>query len=105
MRALVHQARSLRALLSLFPVPYSLFPIRYSLFLRQPGVVVLPVLDAHRFAADVKRLERVDHHGELVDRWYTQMLRVPRQRLIALVRLGEKIVGYLPTGNPTRRGE
>jgi len=52
-----------------------------------------------------KRLKEMLAFTELVDRWYTQMLRVPRQRLIALVRLGEKIVGYLPTGNPTRRGE
>jgi len=52
-----------------------------------------------------KRLKEMLAFTELVDRWYTQMLRVPRQRLMALVRLGEKIVGYLPTGNPTRRGE
>jgi hypothetical protein len=35
---------------------------------------------------------------ELVDRWYTQMLNVPRPRLIALVKLGEKIVSFLPAG-------
>jgi len=52
-----------------------------------------------------KRLKEMLAFTELVDRWYTQMLRVPRQRLIALVRLGEKIVGYLPAGNPTRRGD
>ena len=36
---------------------------------------------------------------ELVDRWYTQMLSVPRPRLIALIRLGEKIVSFLPGKN------
>jgi hypothetical protein len=35
---------------------------------------------------------------ELVDRWYTQMLRVPRPRLVALIKLGEKIVSFLPVG-------
>jgi len=35
---------------------------------------------------------------ELVDRWYTQMLRVPRPRLVALIKLGEKIVSVLPVG-------
>jgi hypothetical protein len=34
----------------------------------------------------------------LVDRWYTQMLMVPRPKLIALIRLGEKIVSILPMG-------
>ena len=35
---------------------------------------------------------------ELVDRWYMQMLNVPRPRLIALIKLGEKIVSFLPMG-------
>jgi hypothetical protein len=35
---------------------------------------------------------------ELVDRWYMQMLNVPRQRLVALIKLGEKIVSFLPVG-------
>ncbi len=35
---------------------------------------------------------------ELVDRWYAQMLKVPRPRLVALLRLGEKIVNLLPSG-------
>jgi DNA-binding transcriptional regulator GbsR (MarR family) len=52
-----------------------------------------------------KRLKEMLAFTELVDRWYTQMLKVPRPRLIALVRLGEKIVSYLPTGSPARRGE
>ena len=52
-----------------------------------------------------KRLKEMLTFTELVDRWYTQMLKVPRSRLIALVRLGEKIVSYLPGGNSARRGE
>jgi hypothetical protein len=35
---------------------------------------------------------------ELVERWYTQMLHVPRPRLVALIKLGEKIVSLLPAG-------
>ena len=35
---------------------------------------------------------------EAVDRWYAQMLTVPRPKLIALIRLGEKIVNFLPAG-------
>jgi hypothetical protein len=40
---------------------------------------------------------------ELVDRWYTQMLKVPRSRLATLIKLGEKIVNLLPAGKS--RGE
>ncbi|HUN98266.1 MAG TPA: MarR family transcriptional regulator [Bradyrhizobium sp.] len=45
-----------------------------------------------------KRLREMLAFTELVDRWYTQMLTVPRPKLIALIRLGEKIVSILPTG-------
>jgi DNA-binding transcriptional regulator GbsR (MarR family) len=45
-----------------------------------------------------KRLKEMLAFTELVDRWYTQMLRVPKPRLIALIRLGEKIVSFLPEG-------
>src|SRR5262245_41477246 len=40
--------------------------------------------------------ELVDRWYELVYRWYTQMLNVPRPRLVALIKLGEKIVSFLP---------
>ena len=43
-----------------------------------------------------KRLKEMLAFTELVDRWYSQMLNVPRPRLIALIRLGEKIVSFLP---------
>jgi DNA-binding transcriptional regulator GbsR (MarR family) len=45
-----------------------------------------------------KRLKDMLVFTELVDRWYVQMLNVPRPRLIALIKLGEKIVSLLPAG-------
>jgi DNA-binding transcriptional regulator GbsR (MarR family) len=45
-----------------------------------------------------KRLKEMLAFTELVDRWYSQMLTVPRPRLMALMRLGEKIVSFLPMG-------
>jgi DNA-binding transcriptional regulator GbsR (MarR family) len=45
-----------------------------------------------------KRLNEMLVFTELVERWYTQMLKVPRPRLIALIKLGEKIVSLLPAG-------
>ena len=45
-----------------------------------------------------KRLREMLAFTELVDRWYSQMLNVPRPRLMALMRLGEKIVSLLPMG-------
>src|ERR1700743_2981459 len=45
-----------------------------------------------------KRLKEMLAFPELAERWYTQMLRVPRPRLVALLRLGEKIGGLVPLG-------
>jgi len=45
-----------------------------------------------------KRLKEMLAFTELVDRWYMQMLKVPRPRLVALIKLGEKIVSFLPAG-------
>ena len=45
-----------------------------------------------------RRLKEMLVFTELVERWYTQMLKVPRPRLIALIKLGEKIVSLLPAG-------
>src|SRR5246500_2300883 len=45
-----------------------------------------------------KRLKDMLTFSELVERWYVQMLNVPRPRLIALIKLGEKIVSLLPAG-------
>ena len=43
-----------------------------------------------------KRLKEMLAFTELVDRWYMQMLNVPRPKLVSLVKLGEKIIGFLP---------
>jgi len=45
-----------------------------------------------------KRLKEMLAFTELVDRWYAQMLNVPRPRLVALIKLGEKIASLLPMG-------
>lgn len=45
-----------------------------------------------------KRLRAMLEFTETVDRWHTQMLTVPKERLVALVRLGAKVVKYLPFG-------
>ncbi|MBV9562484.1 MAG: MarR family transcriptional regulator [Bradyrhizobium sp.] len=51
-----------------------------------------------------KRLKEMLAFTELAERWYTQMLKVPRPRLVALIRLGEKVVNLLPSGK-SRGGE
>ena len=45
-----------------------------------------------------KRLKEMLAFTELADHWFMQMLKVPRPRLVALMRLGEKIVSLLPLG-------
>ncbi|MGX1164700.1 DNA-binding transcriptional regulator GbsR (MarR family) [Bradyrhizobium sp. USDA 372] len=45
-----------------------------------------------------KRLNEMLAFTELADHWFTQMLKVPRPRLVALMRLGEKIANLLPIG-------
>jgi len=45
-----------------------------------------------------KRLKEMLAFTELADRWFAQMLNVPRPRLVALMKLGEKIVSLLPLG-------
>src|SRR5712691_4863547 len=35
---------------------------------------------------------------ETLDRWYAQMLTVPKQKLAGLIRLGTRIVSFLPGG-------
>ena len=35
---------------------------------------------------------------ELLDRWYAQMLTVPKPKLAALIRLGTRIISLLPLG-------
>jgi DNA-binding transcriptional regulator GbsR (MarR family) len=47
------------------------------------------------------RLEALLDFVETLDRWYAQMLGVPKQKLAALIRLGTRIVGFLPGGRKT----
>jgi DNA-binding transcriptional regulator GbsR (MarR family) len=44
------------------------------------------------------RLKALLDFVETLDRWYAQMLGVPKQKLSALIRLGTRIVGLLPGG-------
>ena len=53
-------------------------------------------LKLHPVAA--KRLKDMLDFIETVDRWYAQMLTVPRPKLAALIRLGTRIVSLLPLG-------
>jgi DNA-binding transcriptional regulator GbsR (MarR family) len=45
-----------------------------------------------------RRLKEMLVFTETVDGWFCQMLKVPRPKLIALMRLGAKIVSFLPAG-------
>ena len=48
-----------------------------------------------------QRLKAMLDFTETVDRWHTQMAGVPKAKLAMLVRLGAKIVKYLPLGRMT----
>ena len=45
-----------------------------------------------------KRLGDMLAFTELVDTWYAQMLSVPKSKLAALLRLGARIIKFVPTG-------
>jgi DNA-binding transcriptional regulator GbsR (MarR family) len=45
-----------------------------------------------------KRLKDMLAFVESMDRWYTQMLTVPKPQLSSLIRLGSRIIGLLPLG-------
>ena len=47
-----------------------------------------------------KRLSDMLAFVEELDRWYGQMLGVPKPTLARLVRLGTRIVSLLPLGKP-----
>ena len=69
-----------------------------------------PAVDALRSCVDgadrdtklhpvaAKRLKDMLTFIETVDRWYAQMLTVPRPKLAAMIRLGTRIVSLLPMG-------
>jgi DNA-binding transcriptional regulator GbsR (MarR family) len=48
-----------------------------------------------------QRLAALLDFVETLDRWYAQMLTVPKQQLAGLIRLGTRIVRFLPTGKKT----
>jgi DNA-binding transcriptional regulator GbsR (MarR family) len=58
------------------------------------------VVEAHDDASvhpvAAARLEALLGFVETLDRWYGQMLAVPKEKLAALIRLGVRIVGFLP---------
>jgi DNA-binding transcriptional regulator GbsR (MarR family) len=49
-----------------------------------------------------KRLKEMLVFTETADRWFTQMLAVPRPQLASLMRLGARIVRFLPAGKSKR---
>jgi DNA-binding transcriptional regulator GbsR (MarR family) len=57
--------------------------------------------DATVHAVANARLKALLEFVETLDRWYAQMLGVPRQKLAALIRLGTRIVSFLPGGRKT----
>jgi DNA-binding transcriptional regulator GbsR (MarR family) len=67
-----------------------------------PAVTVLKacVVDADRdptvHEVARRRLQEMLKFVEMMDRWYAQMLTVPRPALAALIRLGAKVLSFLP---------
>jgi len=52
--------------------------------------------DIHPVAA--RRLKDMLAFTETVDTWYAQMLSVPKSKIATIVRLGAKIIKFIPTG-------
>jgi len=45
-----------------------------------------------------RRLKEMLEFTQTVDRWYAQMLTIPKPKLAALIRLGAKVIRFLPAG-------
>jgi DNA-binding transcriptional regulator GbsR (MarR family) len=45
-----------------------------------------------------RRLKEMLEFTRTVDRWYAQMLAIPKPKLAALIRLGAKVIRFLPAG-------
>jgi DNA-binding transcriptional regulator GbsR (MarR family) len=58
--------------------------------------------DASVHPVAARRLREMLEFTETADRWFTQMLAVPRPQLAALMRLGARIVRFLPAGRGKR---
>jgi DNA-binding transcriptional regulator GbsR (MarR family) len=60
------------------------------------------VADAERDASvspvAARRLKDMLEFTQTVDRWFQQMLTVPQPKLAALMKLGAKVIGFLPAG-------
>ena len=50
-----------------------------------------------------QRLEEMLRFVEMMEGWYAQMLSVPKSRLSALIRLGSKVLAFLPQDKTGRR--
>jgi DNA-binding transcriptional regulator GbsR (MarR family) len=51
-----------------------------------------------------RRLKDMLAFTETVDTWYAQMLTIPKAKLVGLVRLGAKIIKFLPIGKAGQGG-
>ena len=60
------------------------------------GCVAEARSDATVHPVATARLAALLDFVETLDRWYAQMLSVPKDKLAALIRLGTRIVGFLP---------
>ena len=45
-----------------------------------------------------KRLKEMLDFTQAVDRWFQQMLTIPQPKLVTLMKLGAKVIGFLPAG-------
>jgi DNA-binding transcriptional regulator GbsR (MarR family) len=54
--------------------------------------------DSRTSPVAAKRLKEMLTFTETVESWYEQMLTVPRTKLAALMRLGVKVINFLPMG-------
>jgi DNA-binding transcriptional regulator GbsR (MarR family) len=50
-----------------------------------------------------RRLGEMLRFVEMMERWYTQMLNVPKTKLSTLIRLGSKVLAFLPQDKTNRR--
>lgn len=54
--------------------------------------------DKHISPVAVARLKEMLDFVETVNRWYEQMLGVPKNKLVALIKMGSKVAGFLSLG-------
>jgi hypothetical protein len=44
----------------------------------------------------VRRLDEMRSFTETMSNWYEQIMRIPRPKLLGVIRLGSKVIDYLP---------